>query len=290
MAVAQRKLHDIAHLQPTGAVLHVYDAVVGGATDDGQPGLSGDEGLQLTHICPAQRQNGAPPYAAIHIHGLASEGVNGKLADGVGGLFPHLYHLGPQGKAVHPQVVHILNAPVYLQVLAQQDILTDAQMVDARRHGTPVYQRVRAGGAAGDDLQLAADALFNARRNVQQSLHLLGRGLGGAVARQVHADACQLHMGQLPLHVDAHVHHLVFVPEALPQVAQIGHDDDPVGLALQNALLLQRVQRDALTLEGRFAQTHHVRQLGKAGDADQQPRAADTGGAAPLHLLQAAGT
>ena len=97
-------------------------------------------------------------------------------------------------------------------------------------------------------------------------------------------------MGQLPLHVDAHVHHLVLVPEALPQVAQIGHDDDPVGLALQNALLLQRVQRDALTLEGRFAQTHHVRQLGKAGDADQQPRAADTGGAAPLHLLQAAGT
>ena len=27
-----------------------------------------------------------------------------------------------------------------------------------------------------------------------------------------------------------------------------------------------------------------------AGDADQQPRAADTGGAAPLHLLQTAGT
>ena len=97
-------------------------------------------------------------------------------------------------------------------------------------------------------------------------------------------------MGQLPLHVDAHVHHLVLVPEALPQVTQIGHDDDPVGLALQNALLLQRVQRDALTLEGRFAQPHHIRQLGKAGDADQQPWAADTGGAAPLHLLQTAGT
>ena len=153
-----------------------------------------------------------------------------------------------------------------------------------------MHQRVGAGGAAGDDLQLPADAALNAVRDGQQLLHLLRRGLGGAVARQVHANAGQNHMGQLPLYVNAHVHHLVLVPEPLPQVAQVGHDDDAVGLALKHTLLLQRVQRDALALEGRFAQAHHVRQLGKPGNADQQPWPADTGGAALFHLFQTAGT
>ena len=89
--------------------------------------------------------------------------------------------------------------------------------------------------------------------------------------------------------MDAHVHHFILVPEALPQVAQIGHDDDPVGLALQDACLLQRVQRGPFALQGRLTQPHHVRQLGEPRNTDQQPWAADPGGAALLHLLQTAG-
>lgn len=51
-----------------------------------------------------------------------------------------------------------------------------------------------------------------------------GCGLDGAVAPQVHAYACQLHMGQVPLHMDAHVQHLVLVPEPSRRVPQVRHD------------------------------------------------------------------
>ena len=95
-------------------------------------------------------------------------------------------------------------------------------------------------------------------------------------------------MGQVALHALAHVHKLLFIPEALPQVAQIGHDDNAVGLVLPEALLLQRQQRRPLALQRRLAQRHHVGQLRQSGNTDQQPRPRHTGGAAFGHLLQPA--
>ena len=96
-------------------------------------------------------------------------------------------------------------------------------------------------------------------------------------------------MGQVPLHMDAGGHQLVRLPEALAQVAQVGHDDDAVGPSLPQALLLQGVQGGRLALQGHVAQCHGVRQLGETGDADQQEGALHACGAAAGHLLQAAG-
>ena len=93
-------------------------------------------------------------------------------------------------------------------------------------------------------------------------------------------------MGQVLLHPLADVHQLVLVPEALTQVAQVGHHDDAVGPVLAETLLLQRQQGGPLALQGRVAQSNHVRQT---GDADQEPGSGHTGGTALGHLLQAAG-
>ena len=98
-----------------------------------------------------------------------------------------------------------------------------------------------------------------------------------------------MYMGQVLLHPLADVHQLVLVPEALTQVAQVGHHDDAVGPVLTETLLLQRQQGGPLALQGCIAQGDHVRQLRQAGDANQEPGAGHTGGTAFGHLLQAAG-
>ena len=289
MAVAQRKLRNVPHLQPPGAVLHVHDAVVGGAADDRHSRLPGDKALQVAHIGAPQRQYGPAADAPVHVGGLAAEGVNGEFPDGVGGLVLDLHHLRPQGQGVHPQVVHVPDAPIHLQVLAQQDGLADAQMVYPLGHGAPVHQRKGAGGAAGHDLQLPPDALLHPARQRGELVHLLRRGLGGAVAAQIHADARQLHMGQFALHPLTDIDQLVLVPIALAQIAQVGHNDDSVCPVLTQTFLLQRQQRGPLALQRGLAQRHHVVQLRQAGYAYQQPRARHTGGAAFGHLLQPAG-
>ena len=96
-------------------------------------------------------------------------------------------------------------------------------------------------------------------------------------------------MGQIAFHVDAGVNKFVLIPEALPQVAQIGHDDNAVGLVLPAALLLQRVQRRPVALQRQVAQRHCVGKLRQSGNADQQERAVHACGAAACHLLQTAG-
>ena len=92
VAVTQGELHHIAYLQAAGAVLHVQNAVVGGAADDGNALLAGQQGLQLAYVRTAQSQNGPPPDAAVLVHRLVAEGVDGEFADGVGGLVTHLHH------------------------------------------------------------------------------------------------------------------------------------------------------------------------------------------------------
>ena len=98
-----------------------------------------------------------------------------------------------------------------------------------------------------------------------------------------------MNMGQVTLHVDTGGDQLTGVPEALPQIAQVGHHDNAVGLSLPPALLLQRVQRGYLTLQRHLAQGYRVRQLGKAGNTDQQEGDVYPCGAASGHLLQTAG-
>ena len=51
------------------------------------------------------------------------------------------------------------------------------------------------------------------------------------------------------------------------------HHDDAVGPVLTETLLLQRQQGGPLALQGRVAQSDHVRQLRQAGDANQEPGA-----------------
>ena len=146
------------------------------------------------------------------------------------------------------------------------------------------------GGAAGDYLQRAADGILHPAGDGQQHLHLLRRGPHGAVAAEVHAYAGQVDMGQPALHIQAGLHHFLVVPVALPQVAQIRHDDDGVGLILSGTLLLQQVQSLALALQRHFTQPYQLRQLRGAGDADQQIGAGDARLAAALHLLQTTGS
>lgn len=150
-------------------------------------------------------------------------------------------------------------------------------------------QRKGAGSAAGDDLQRSADTRLHPVSQCDQLVHLVRGGLSGAVAGQVNTDTGQVYMGQVLLHPLADVHQLILVPEALTQVAQVGHHDDAVGPVLAETLLLQRQQGGPLALQGRVAQSDHVRQLRQAGDADQEPGAGHTGGTAFGHLLQAAG-
>ena len=145
--------------------------------------------------------------------------VDAEFSLRIGGLVPHLDDLGCQDKGIHPQVIHILNTPQLLQVIAQQDVFANAQMVDCRWHGVPVHQRVRAGGAAGYDLQPAADGLLYLPCPVGQLLHLVGRRLYGTIAGQIHADARQMDMGKIPLHMEAYLRHLVRIPKTLAQIA-----------------------------------------------------------------------
>ena len=264
--------------------------MVGAAAHHSDAAVQRRQALQLAHVGPTQRQQRTAADAVILIHRLAAEGVDAELPLGIGGLFPHLDDLCRQGEGVLPQIVHVPDVPQVGQVVAQQDVFPDAQVVDPLRHGAPVHQRIGAGSAAGDDLQLAADGLLHTAGQRCQLPHLLRRGLNGAVAAQVHADARKMHVGQVAFHMDAGVHQLVSVPEALPQIAQIGHDDNAVGLVLPAALLLQRVQRRPVAWQRQVAQRHCVGKLRQSGDADQQERAVHACGPAAGHLLQAAGT
>ena len=161
-------------------------------------------------------------------------------------------------------------------------------MVDALRHGAPVDQSEGAGGPAGHDLQLPADGILHPPGDMYQLAQILRRGLDGAVAPQVHAYACQLHMGQVPLHMDAHVQHLVLVPEALPQVAQVRHDHGLVDSSLPGAGLLQGVQRGPLALQRIVTPPGHVVQLAQHGDPQQHIRPRHSCLAAADDLLQPA--
>ena len=139
--------------------------------------------------------------------------------------------------------------PQLLQIVPQQDVFADAKMVDALRHGMPMHQCIGAGGAAGHDFQFAADGVLHPPGQFHQPLHLLRRRLNGTVAAEIHAHARQMHTGQVALHLDTGGDKFVPVPEALPQIAQIRHDDNGMGLVLPLTFLLQRVQRGTLALQ-----------------------------------------
>ena len=64
---------------------------VRGSADDCQPRFAGEQALQVAHVGPAQGQEGAAADTAVHIGRLAAEGIDGQLADGIGGLVPVSY-------------------------------------------------------------------------------------------------------------------------------------------------------------------------------------------------------
>ena len=162
-------------------------------------------------------------------------------------------------------------------------------MVDALGHGTPVDQGVAAGGAAGDDLQPAADPCLHGPGNVHQLLHILRRRLHRAVAAQVYPHTGQVQVVKPLLHMAADLHHLRLIPKAFPQVPQISHNDHPMGDALLGADAVQRIQGGGIALQGVVRQPSHFRQLRKPRHPQQHIRPRDTFPAPQLHLLQAAG-
>ena len=58
-----------------------------------------------------------------------------------------------------------------------------------------------------------------------------------------------MHVRQLPLHMHAGFDHLLTIPEALAQVAEVGHDDDAVRFFLPRTLARERVEHRALALQ-----------------------------------------
>ena len=217
-----------------------------------------------------------------------AEGVDGELPLRIGGLTPQLDDLRAQRERVHLQIVHAADAPVDLEILREQDILADAQVVDPLRHGPTVHEGIGAGRAAGDGLKRTADAPLHFARDVNQLVHLFRRGPDGAVAREIYADAAQMHVRQLPLHMHAGFDHLLAIPEALAQVAEVGHDDDAVRFFLPRALARERVEHRALALQRAVALAHHIRQLREPRNPDQQIRPFDPGLAAANDLFDAA--
>ena len=152
-----------------------------------------------------------------------------------------------------------------------------------------MHQRIGTGSTAGHDLQFAADGVFYPPGQSHQLLHLLRCGLNSAIAAEIHAHARQMHTRQVALHMDTGGDKFVPVPEALPQIAQIRHDDNGMGLVLPLTFLLQRVQYGTLALQGHIAQGYCVGKFCQAGDADQQKRSFYPGGTALGDLLQTAG-
>ena len=187
------------------------------------------------------------------------------------------------------EIIHIPYAPVHLQILGHKNPLADAQVIDARRHGGVMYQRVGAGGAAGDNVQLPPDGVLHAAGKGKQLLHLLHRRLDGAVAAQIGADTRQLHVGQRLFHIAADRHQFIIIVKTLPQIAQLRHDNDAVASVLPGTLALQGRQRIPFALERHLAQRHGGAQLAQGGNPHQKEGRVNTGGAAGLHLLETAG-
>ena len=242
MAVAQVKAHNVAYPQRPGAVLHIHDAMVGGAADDGHARLVADQAFQISRIGPAKAHQAPQPHTAIHIGGPPAKGIYDRIPHRVCGFFPQLDDLALQVNGAPLQISHVVNTPVHLQILGQQSRLADAQVVDTLRHCAPMDQGETAGGTAGHDLQLPANAALHRTGDLHQLPQVLGGGDDGAVAAQVHAYAGQVQVRQIPLHMAAGLHHFLPVPKALPQVAQIGHQDDVMGEPLPGADFLQSVQ------------------------------------------------
>ena len=287
MSVKQRKLHNIAHLEITLTIGHIENTVVGTAAHHGDALITGDEVVHVTHIGATHGQQCPLADTNIHIGGLATECVDTQLTLGMAGLFPNLDDLGLQSESVGAHIVHVRNAPAGGEI--HQEQLAHPQVVDALGHGAVMHQREAGSRTARDYLQGAADLGFNALGNGDQVVHLLHGGTHRTVAAQIYTDTQQMQVGHGALYRHAGGHHLVLIPKAFPQIAQVCHDDDAVALVLLGALLFQRLDGGKIALEGDLAQGHHIGQLRHGGDADEPIRPFNSCVAAALHLLKAAG-
>ena len=162
-------------------------------------------------------------------------------------------------------------------------------VLNAAGHGTVQHHVHRGGGPAGDDLQPAADGLLHLFGGSDELLHLLGGGLDRAVAPQIGAHPQQVQVLQLPLHLQGGGDQLLPVPEALPQVAQVHHQNHFVAHARPCGRLIGSPEHRDLTLQADVRPPHQLVHLGEHGDADHHQRGLDPLLPQPLQLLQPGG-
>ena len=188
----------------------------------------------------------------------------------MGGLCLYLNHLGQEGEYVLVELRHV-TAPHP----AQQEQLPHPQVVDAAGHGAVQHHVHRGGGPAGDDLQPAADGRLHLLGGGDELLHLLGGGLDGAVAAQVGAHPQQVQVFQPLLHLQGGGGELLPVPEALPQVPQVHHENDFMALARPAGGLVGGPEDGNFALQADVRPLHQLVHLAEHGDADHHQGRAD---------------